>query len=602
VSKYSDRFIDFDDDLVGVIVTHMDQVTWKKEECMKKLEDHLGVDYDLVFVSKETDGQDLLKEISEICKNNYEFRVGSEQFLKLFPINNKNLKILKSIKKEVSDFQHIIDAFNKNMLHLTLDFQAFMRDKMIDRARARVEEENDFKYQGDNALHQLGHIRNMTNLLEGPLKKLKNEALGSVSSHLDESYVPGNFFFDWNGRNLDFEKKGGKQIIDDQPSTQRHTASEETRNEVGKDSVLSGPKGFDAATYAPDGSDKTDVKQKVKELEMKNLNNARASETNERQTQKDKTDASKAHKERASAVMTSQGQKISITAQNESSQAELGGSWKEPAKKVDVEGVTEGFKSLSLTKKPTEKESKDTEIQGRKGDGKEPLATPDGSVVELMRPDIEPTPVTKVAQQASRNLDTSFDSVSSPSDKSGVGSKELLGRKEDGKEDLAAKDGSVVELMRPDIVSTPVTQVAQQASRNLATSFGTVSSPSAMSGEWSTNLQVPTPSVSTGKPVLVVWSDEHKSYKIFQDGTFTYPHFLHHKCADKLGLTGHGDQVAAKVVETKLEFAAKADNRWKVEVGTWLYVVKCQPMEKESSARVGPRDGSSVQSLRTHLS
>ena len=44
VRTYSDRFIDLPLDSIAVLVTHMDNVTWSKDQLRKAIDDNLGID------------------------------------------------------------------------------------------------------------------------------------------------------------------------------------------------------------------------------------------------------------------------------------------------------------------------------------------------------------------------------------------------------------------------------------------------------------------------------------------------------------------------------------------------------------------------------
>ena len=52
-------------------------------------------------------GESLVNSILDICVGRYPINITEENFLKLFNIANSNVKILRSVKREVNDFKEI---------------------------------------------------------------------------------------------------------------------------------------------------------------------------------------------------------------------------------------------------------------------------------------------------------------------------------------------------------------------------------------------------------------------------------------------------------------------------------------------------------------
>lgn len=82
VTEYADRFLDMDDDFMGVIVTHMDTVEWFSDACSRHLQER-GIG-NVLYTDRHLPGSALLDNILEICTSTYNIRVDHENFLKHF--------------------------------------------------------------------------------------------------------------------------------------------------------------------------------------------------------------------------------------------------------------------------------------------------------------------------------------------------------------------------------------------------------------------------------------------------------------------------------------------------------------------------------------
>ena len=126
----------------------------------------------------------------EICIGRYDISINEENFLKVFNIANNNVKILKSVKREINDFKDIRRYFKEQMngfagqdrIDAIFEFQAWM-EQMIIEAQQRVSEQNGFTFEGKNMMNEAGHIANMTNQLRAVLFDIRTEILGYQQNH-----------------------------------------------------------------------------------------------------------------------------------------------------------------------------------------------------------------------------------------------------------------------------------------------------------------------------------------------------------------------------------------------------------------------------------
>ena len=135
-------------------------------------------------------GDVIVNSLVEICLTRHDINITDENFLKVFNIANNNVKIIRSIKREVDDFKDIRRFFKEQMTSLAdhdridaiFEFQAWM-EEMIIQAQQRVSEKNGFTFDGKNMMNEAGHIANMTNQLRAILFDIRTEVLGYQQSH-----------------------------------------------------------------------------------------------------------------------------------------------------------------------------------------------------------------------------------------------------------------------------------------------------------------------------------------------------------------------------------------------------------------------------------
>lgn len=184
VRKYAEQFMDLDMGVIGVLVTHMDTVQWDKENLVRSLDAELGVN-SAVFSARETSVNQLEGDILGSCQRRYPLSIDSESFFKLFKINNSNMRILRTCKKQVDLFKAIKERFGQErMSHpqeqqadLAFEFQAFMTEQILT-VQKKVAEENNFTFSGESAINEAGHVANMTNQLRAILYDIRMETMG----------------------------------------------------------------------------------------------------------------------------------------------------------------------------------------------------------------------------------------------------------------------------------------------------------------------------------------------------------------------------------------------------------------------------------------
>ena len=104
VKKFSERLLDFSDEVVGVLVTHMDSVSWENSELETRIKDEFGIEC-VLFSKKDTPGEMLLGKVKSACINPAAIKVDEKMFQRLFKINDKNMKIQKEISKEIGQIK-----------------------------------------------------------------------------------------------------------------------------------------------------------------------------------------------------------------------------------------------------------------------------------------------------------------------------------------------------------------------------------------------------------------------------------------------------------------------------------------------------------------
>ena len=190
VRKYAERLLDLPMNIIGVLVTHMDTVSWTREEFMPHIVGELGID-SVVFSGFNVSATKLLSDLHNIClPHPHALNIDHENFLRIFKINNNHFKILQCTNREVADFKALKKQFDerrrefsdKDLVDLMFEFQAWMGQQIL-LAQKRMANENNFTFLGEDAANEAGHIANMTNQLRLVLHYIRLEAAGFQSEH-----------------------------------------------------------------------------------------------------------------------------------------------------------------------------------------------------------------------------------------------------------------------------------------------------------------------------------------------------------------------------------------------------------------------------------
>ena len=186
--EYMECFIpeDFPIKLIGFCITHMDTVTWGEDELIRYLKFDLGIEK-VIFSSHGKGSSTLVQEIKNECLKNQPVPifVDCEMFLKLFKINNHEIKILRETRREVARFEKMKKDFYDQQRSFTeieqkdmiFEFQAWMHDQIVETQR-NLSCNNNFSFTGGPGIaNEAGHIANLTNQLRQVLRDVRIEAM-----------------------------------------------------------------------------------------------------------------------------------------------------------------------------------------------------------------------------------------------------------------------------------------------------------------------------------------------------------------------------------------------------------------------------------------
>ena len=185
VQKYAEKFaVELGVEVIGVLVTHMDEVTWGEPELKAAVADSLGIET-ILTCSLGTRPELLLKSLRAVCsREKFDIKVDSENFLKLFAINDGNLKIIKCTRDEVNRIKKMKEQFEqarrgftgKDLVDLYFEFQAWITYE-IEEAKKSAAEKLKFTFYGDKAANEAGHLANMVNQMRLVLADVRTETL-----------------------------------------------------------------------------------------------------------------------------------------------------------------------------------------------------------------------------------------------------------------------------------------------------------------------------------------------------------------------------------------------------------------------------------------
>jgi len=187
IREFSDRFVDLDEDPLGVIVTHMDKVKWPAEDIKRSIADNLGID-DVVFSKLDTPSEELITSILRVCGKKLDLSINHDNFLRIFPKLHKNTPraLLKFCNREVENFKKKNSDFKikrvnfgeKDNVDLVFEFQAFMKQEIIE-IQKRMAVENNLTFDGEKneKYNQVAYVQNLTNQLRCILHEVRLEGL-----------------------------------------------------------------------------------------------------------------------------------------------------------------------------------------------------------------------------------------------------------------------------------------------------------------------------------------------------------------------------------------------------------------------------------------
>ena len=186
VCGYAQGFIpeDFPAELIGVCVTHMDTVSWSEHEMLKHLQLELGIER-ATFCSIKTSQVDLRNSLMEECcqRKPFTIHVDREVFLRLFNIENTNVKAMTETRREVRKFEKMTEDFelqrkffdNADQMDLVFEFMACMSDEQAE-SQKELSENNCFEQSGGLvSASAAGHIADLKNQIEKVLGNLSAE-------------------------------------------------------------------------------------------------------------------------------------------------------------------------------------------------------------------------------------------------------------------------------------------------------------------------------------------------------------------------------------------------------------------------------------------
>ena len=209
IRKYAEGFIpeDIPMELLGVCITHMDTVSWTPSDVVPYIKNKLGIET-AIFSSINQSGDSICKAIrAEVGKRApIKITVDGELFLRLFRIDNNNIKILREVRKEVARFELMKDEFYRikaafstsEQMDMHFEFQTWMFEEIIE-AQKRLSGQNNFTFYGPQMACEASHVANMTNQLRKVLSDVRIEAMQyhrDVDTNFRKcQYCPGNIHF-----------------------------------------------------------------------------------------------------------------------------------------------------------------------------------------------------------------------------------------------------------------------------------------------------------------------------------------------------------------------------------------------------------------------
>lgn len=184
--EFATHFSEFMD-VLCIIVTHMDTVTWSAQDGHQALQDQLGLQG--VFVGRTTTQAKVQADIMAACSQEpLNISIDHENFFRYFQLPGRNIKVLQTIKREIDEFHSCTEQF-KNIFNTTrqslradlvYEFHAWCMDSIVD-AQKRVSGALGFTFTGRDTAIQASHMANMANQMKGTLYEVRVMMLGQAS-------------------------------------------------------------------------------------------------------------------------------------------------------------------------------------------------------------------------------------------------------------------------------------------------------------------------------------------------------------------------------------------------------------------------------------
>ncbi|XP_066933366.1 uncharacterized protein [Clytia hemisphaerica] len=194
INEYVNRFVALPDDLVGVLVTHMDtKIEWKEEDLRKACEEDFGIE-DIVFSHQNMPGKFIQTRILKVCNGEpFKLDIDGRLFLRLFNIQGNKKKVLKLTNDIVDRFKQYKQCFEderkkfspEEQADLFFEYKAFM-ELQVDESRKELCQKLgiDFCHEDDKVnIQHAGYVANMVNQLRAVIFDIRIEALKYHNNH-----------------------------------------------------------------------------------------------------------------------------------------------------------------------------------------------------------------------------------------------------------------------------------------------------------------------------------------------------------------------------------------------------------------------------------
>eukprot|EP00116_Pleurobrachia_bachei_P004257 sb/3464519/ len=176
VLQYNDKLLEIPEELVGVLVSHMDTVGYSDKLLKDTIQEYCQIK-DIVLTSKDEAPHLLLRNLKKISERTkpIEFQIDGELFLKIFRVEPRERRALAAIDRRVDHFltlkedfdNNIIPAYQgKDLIDILFAFQAWMADILTDMQSEMCEELGyDATFSGPNGNTEAAHCAMLANRL-----------------------------------------------------------------------------------------------------------------------------------------------------------------------------------------------------------------------------------------------------------------------------------------------------------------------------------------------------------------------------------------------------------------------------------------------------